>query len=805
MMIKYWFMKNTLLAVLFLFIHSMYSQTQKVIPALRTNLVVKVDGNPSDEAWKNTPIAKDFVMMDPGNGNPEPKEYQSQVKVLYDDSNLYILAILKDPNPKNIAREFGLRDQFTQADWFSVMLNPFFSPKNTYLFGVTAAGAQMDGIQKGNTDFSWNAVWKSNVTFTNDSWVVEMAIPYSALRFQNEKIQNWGITFVRSITQRRETYSWTLFDKKKQGDVVQFLGTLKGLKDLKPPVRLSLFPYVSVVHTRKNSGNTTGYGYGMDLKYGLSESYTLDATLIPDFSDTPYDDLRLSLGPFEQYYAEKRQFFTEGMTLFNKGNLFYSRRVGNTPIDFDLPYYEKNEHEIINDNPDKAQLINAIKISGRSKNGLGIGFFNAVTNKTQAELQDTLSGDKRYIITEPLANYNMIVLDYNFNKSSSVSFVNTNVMRAGKARDANVTGFVYDLYTQNNTLNFSGNTAMSIINDYEIERGYKFNTAISKKIDEHSFEASLRMQDDKFDNNDMGFNRVNNFAKFDVSYSYSILQPTKHFNSEKIYFDVGFDRRFKPFSMIRNDASLGIFLTNKKYLSYGLNLEYTSDEHDYYEPRTPGRFYINGAYGGGRAFLSTDYRKRIAFDLSLARFMKVKGNQNFIGFRFSPRFRLSNHLKMIYSFDYKKMNNFKGFVNKDNESIYFGNRDQKILEQKLTGNYYFNTKSGLNLSFRYYWAPVHYDKFYILKQDGTLGDTTYQQNHDINFNIWNLDLSYVWDFAPGSQLSLLYRNVISNSDSLAQLDYKSNIDNLFSQPKTNSFIMKLTYYIDYNEVKNKWF
>ncbi len=783
-----------------------FSQHAKILPAVRTQIAPRIDGLPNDLVWKQAPVAKDFVMMDPGNGLSEAPGYRSEVKVLYDDTNLYVLAVLKDPNPDKIAREFGLRDQFTQADWFSVLVNPFFSPKNTYVFGVTAAGAQMDGIQKGNTDFSWNAVWRSKVAFTENAWVVEMAIPYSALRFQNEKVQDWGITFIRYITTKRETYSWTLFDKKKQGDVVQFLGVLKGLKDLKPPVRLSLYPYVSVVHTRQESGNNTSYGYGMDLKYGLSESYTLDATLIPDFTNTPYDNLRLNLGPFEQYYSEKRQFFTEGMTLFSKGDLFYSRRIGNTPIDYSLPYEEAEENEIVVDNPEKVQLINAVKISGRSKNGLGVGFFNAVTNETKAELLDTLTNNTRYITTEPLANYNMLVLDYNFNKSSSVSFVNTNVLRAGEARDANVTGLVYDLYAQNNTLNFSGTTAVSSVHEESVKNGFKFNTAVSKKIDQHTFEASLRMQDDKYDNNDMGFNRVNNFAKFDISYTYSILQPTKHFNNKRISFDVGFDRRYKPFTKIRNDAELSVFLTNKKYFSYGFNLEYTTDEYNYYEPRAEGRYYVNGAFGGGRAFISTDYRKRFAFDLNFSRYHKITGDQNFIGWRFSPRFRVSDHLKMIYSFDYKKMNNFKGFVGSDDEYIYFGNRDQKIIEQNLTGNYYFNTKSGLNLSFRYYWAPVHYDKFYILQQDGSLVQTDlYTDNPDINFNIWNLDLSYVWEFAPGSQLSLLYRNVIANSDQLAQLDYKTNIDRLFAQPKTHSFIMKLTYYIDYNEVKNKWF
>ncbi len=798
-------MQKIFFLIFFSFSFFSFSQYTKILQAVRTDIAPKIDGKPNDPVWKKAPVAHDFVMKEPGNGLPEPAVYKSEVKVLYDDSNLYILAILKDPNPANIAKEFGLRDQKTQADWFSVMLNPFMSPENTYFFMVTAAGAQLDGIERGRTDYSWNAVWRSEISFTNNAWIVEMEIPYSALRFQNEDMQNWGITFERYISHRKETYSWTLFDKNKQGDIVQFLGLLKGLKKLKPPIRLSLYPYLSSSYTIEGSESTSDFGFGMDLKYGLSESYTLDATLIPDFSDTPYDNIRLNLGPFEQYYSENRQFFTEGMTLFNKGRLFYSRRIGGQPIGYYDIYDQMNTNEDIIDNPDKVQLINAVKISGRNKNGLGVGFFNAVTNKTQAELLDTLTGKIRYITTEPLANYNMLVLDYNFNKNSSVSLVNTNVLREGNFRDANVTGLVYDIFMQNNTLNFSGTTAVSMINDVEFEKGFKFNTEIKKQIKEHSLEASLRIQDDKFDNNDMGFNRVNNYAKLDIEYVYKIIQPTKHFNNFKLSFDTGFDKQYNPFTKIKNDYTLEIFATNKKYFSYGLMLEYNTDQYDYYEPRTPGRYYINEAYGGSRVFISTDYRKKLALNISFSKFANFTSSQNYTGYNISPIFRVSNQLKLNYSFDYRKMNNFKGYVDEDSENIYFGNRDQKIMEQKISGSYYFSTKSGINLSFRYYWSPVHYDKFYILQEDGYLKDSDFNGDYDINFNIWNLDLSYMWEFAPGSQITLLYRNVITNTDNLAQLDYITNIENLFSQPKTHSFIMKLTYYIDYNEVKNKWF
>ena len=125
----------------------------------------------------------------------------------------------------------------------------------------------------------------------------------------------------------------------------------------------------------------------MDVKYGISESFTLDATLIPDFGQTAFDDIVLNLGPFEQQYQEQRPFFTEGTELFSKGNMFYSRRIGNTPVNyFDEELLGVNEELV--DNPDKVNMLNAIKLSGRTKGGLGIGIFNAITEKTEANIKD---------------------------------------------------------------------------------------------------------------------------------------------------------------------------------------------------------------------------------------------------------------------------------------------------------------------------------------------------------------------------------------------------------------------------------
>ena len=170
---------------------------------------------------------------------------------------------------------------------------------------------------------------------------------------------------------------------------------------------------------------------------------------------------------------------------------------------------------------------------------------------------------------------------------------------------------------------------------------------------------------------------------------------------------------------------------------------------------------------------------------------------------FSPRFRFSDKFQIIHAIEFRKSTNEKGFVNElENGAIIFGNRESKTITNSLSSKLSFSTKSSLELSFRHYWSPVTYDTtFFELNSDGNLNNSNYSDTHDINYNIWNLDLSYAWEFAPGSQLVALYRNSIFNEDDLSSLRFKENLDNLFKEPVTNNISLKLIYYLDYNNLK----
>ena len=244
----------------------------------------------------------------------------------------------------------------------------------------------------------------------------------------------------------------------------------------------------------------------------MSENFTLDATLIPDFSQVGFDDVTLNLGPFDQQFAEQRQFFTEGTELFNKWRLFYSRRIGSRPIDqFNVSGQLNANEEIIN-SPEKVTMLNAIKISGRTKNGLGIGFFNAITDKTEATIKNNSTGNIRKEITNPFSNYNILVLDKQFNQNSSVTLINTNVTRDGKFRDANVTGLLWHVEDKKSNYNIDGSIKITAISDdiNNSNTGKAFDTSIGKQSGKWRGEIGYNFEDKNYNPNDLGILFNNN-------------------------------------------------------------------------------------------------------------------------------------------------------------------------------------------------------------------------------------------------------------------------------------------------------
>ena len=799
------------LLISFLFVNRLVAQEinkdRKRIKTTRITKPPKIDGILSDDAWKNAEICKDFVILRPDNGKPAPKEYQTEVRVVYDDTAIYIAAMMLDPDPKGIPMEFATRDNFSQADFFLVTINPNDDGQNPFEFVVQSTGNQGDSkVSNGNEDFDWSAVWESAAKITEKGWNVEMKIPYRAIRFANRPVQNWGFNFHRRLEKLNEQHTWTHIDNAV-GRWTQYDGLIEDFRDIKPPTRLNLYPYASATTTTFEGNTDFDWSVGMDLKYGLTENFTLDATLIPDFSQVGFDDVVLNLGPFEQQFTEQRQFFTEGTELFNKGRIFYSRRIGGAPIDqFDVESSLSADEEII-DYPEKVTMLNAIKVSGRTKKGLGVGIFNAITQKTEATIKDSITGATRKEVTNPFSNYNILVLDQQFNQNSTVTLINTNVTRDGRFRDANVTALDWHIETKDSKYNADGSVRMSNISD-DVDNpntGYTFDNSFGYNSGHWYWELGYNFENKDFNPNDLGILFSNNEQTIYGSAGWRTLQPTKKFN--RYNFNFYNQANFQHFSGIYTsyNAGFGASAQTRKRFTFGGNLNYGTEKRDYFEPRqgtTSGIYFLQPERKNINGWISTNSQKLLELNMNGYYTGYSKNPKVGYGFGIAPRYRFSNQFSLRYRLNYNKTNDDQGYVDEDASNIILGMRDRKNYTSTISGKYSFSTNSSLSLSFRHYWGSVNYNSYHNLNTDGTLAPNTTYVGENVNFNSWNLDLNYIWQFAPGSQLIAFYRNSIFNEDTNSNLSFFENLENLFEQPNQHTFSVRFVYFIDYNKIKS---
>jgi hypothetical protein len=767
----------------------------------------RIDGILDDAAWENAAVADGFVQYRPEMGLTEKDHERSLVKMVYDDRAIYISAYLHD-RPDHMMRQFTSRDNFGQSDFFGVVFNTNNDGQNDLEFFVQSSGTQADAIASPNIgeDFGWNAVWESAVNIVDNGWIVEMKIPYAALRFTNQEDPVWGLQFYRHFRIDRSHYAWSPIDVSL-GYHALYHGELKGLNDIKPPTRLSFYPFSSALVSSVDGETVEQYRLGLDLKYGISENFTLDATLIPDFSQAGFDNLTLNLGPFEQTFSEQRQFFKEGVDLFNKGNLFFSRRVGNAP---EAPELEDDEEFV--DFPSRVKLLNAIKVSGRTRNGLGVGFFNAITEKTETRVRDTISGDTRSLVVEPLANYNILVLDQQFNKNSSVSLVNTNVTRSGHFRDANVTAGIFDITNKTNTYNIRGEAKLSTVREHgDNVSGFSSSFSLGKVSGNYQYRIGHRLADTKYEINDLGLQLRNNFNNVFLNASYRIFEPTETLNNMEISLNASVNRLFDPGVYTGTEISANFFALTRKIFAYGGNVfMMPGKQKDYFGPRTEGRFSIFRNWMSAEAFISMDYNKPFALDARVGVGTLADKDRDLFHYkvRLGPRFRFNENFLLIYGLYYDYNGGNRGYVTDVGEDIIYGQRTTKIVENTISANYNFNSFHGLTLTFRNFWTTVDHDHELLLLLDN--GDFGYNsgytvdnidENPDVNFNTWNLDLKYTWEFAPGSQLVALYRNQLFNQDHAASDNYFKSMSTLFDQPIEHVLSMRLVYFIDYNSLK----
>lgn len=392
-----------------------------------------IDGLMNDSCWGLVEWSGNFIQTTPYENQPPTQ--QTTFKILYDDNHLYVLIRAYDTEANKISKILSRRDGF-EGDLVEINIDSYFDKQTAFSFSAMASGAKGDeavSLNGNSWDPSWNPVWTLKTSIDVDGWNAEMKIPLSQLRFGNKDEHIWGIQVMRHLHRDEERSHWQFIPKGAPG-YVHLFGELHGIRNIKPKRQIEIMPYLlakmetfeKVEGNPFADGNSEKVSAGIDGKIGITNDFTLDFTINPDFGQVEADPSEVNLSAFETFFSEQRPFFVEGKNIyqfrpnnpivinnFGQDNLFYSRRIGRYP----QHYPEISEGEYV-DMPEASSILAAFKLSGKTKNGISVGVLESITANEKAEID--LNEQRRKESVEPLTNYFVARVQKDFNKGETL-------------------------------------------------------------------------------------------------------------------------------------------------------------------------------------------------------------------------------------------------------------------------------------------------------------------------------------------------------------------------------------------------
>jgi uncharacterized protein DUF5916/cellulose/xylan binding protein with CBM9 domain len=411
-----------------------------------SGVVPRIDGALDDAAWAGAPVITDFLQKIPNEG--ERPSVETEVRLLYDDDALYVGARLRRPDPQAIRRSITRRDGESDAEVFTVSLDPYLDKRTAYSFSLSSGGVRGDWYLPQDSEDSgreaqYDPVWSARARVDDEGWTAEMRIPFSQLRFNAGEQQTWGLQLTRNVADKSERIQWVLIPAAAAGFASRF-GLLEGISGIRPARRLELLPYVAAdltyranVHPANPFAERMVGRAGGDLKMGLGPNLTLDATFNPDFGQVEADPAVVNLTAFETVFDERRPFFIEGNELLTgrgqsflgRPTWFYSRRIGAAPRGTATGHFVKQ--------PANTTIASAAKITGRLASGLSIGAVAALTPREYAQAFDSINGAMTRVAVEPPSAFGIVRLQQDIGtQQSNIGLSLTNVYRSLDGRGA---------------------------------------------------------------------------------------------------------------------------------------------------------------------------------------------------------------------------------------------------------------------------------------------------------------------------------------------------------------------------------
>lgn len=788
----------------------------KVVNAVRTAVPPTVDGLLDDAAWRPAPPATDFTQFDPEEGGA-PTE-STAVRLLYDDDAFYVGVMCYDRDPAAIVPQLTRRDRTVEADRFTVQIDSYHDHQTAFVFSTSVSGVQSDGVlsQDGIVyDIQWDAVWDVQTRLTDDGWSAEFRIPFHALRFAESDSGDlvWGINFRRYISRKRETLEWVMIPRTERA-AVSLWGVVHGIRNILPPLHLALVPYVSgratfeTASADQSAQSDQEAAAGLDLKYGLTRGFTLDATINPDFGQVEVDQAVLNLTVFETLFPEKRPFFTEGSQLFAFGAavdksslpLFFSRRIGKRPSGSDG--VTRPTGGSIEKNPQSTTILGAAKISGRTPAGLWLGALVAATDEETAELR-LADGTLSRLRTEPRGAYHVVRVKQEFGQTSWVGGMLTGVAHES-ALPALSGGVDWNLRVMDGRYAVDGFIAGAQSSAGGSDRaGMAGRMVFSRVSAEHWFyTAAYDAFSRRFSSNDMGF-----FAQPHEHGGYAQLLYRENFAARPLrryYAAMNPELRWN-WDGIRTQATLNSSLTCELMnfwvvaLSHSLGISAYDDAE-----RGLLGIYRRPVSHDFQLSVQTDERAAVSAALSAGYMVDAREKRGFSSLaqvKLRPASWLDLTPSALYQHVHRERTGVFGgggvvtYVQEGATWSLFGDRDMDLLDCSLRGTVTFTTSLSLQMYGQVLMARGTYRNFGLLAGDARfLVPSVPPPSHDFNLAILNANLLLRWEYMPGSTVYLVWTQGRAGDSGVYGTGFGTRLGETLALPHEDVLLLKVSYW-----------
>jgi hypothetical protein len=826
---------------------------------------MQLDGRLDEDAWQHAEVATDFVQLQPDEGAAATE--RSEVRVLYGRDALHVGFRAFDSDAEAIEAQLTRRDRDSFSDWVYVAVDSYNDRRTAYQFGVNPLGVKRDIYRYDDTrtDPDWDAVWDVATSVDEQGWAAEFRIPYSQLRFAAAESQVWGLQLTREIARKSETSYWAPRSFEDSGVVSKF-GRLGGLNGVESTERMEIAPYSlgRLARVRGDADNPfydendTWVTGGMDVKYGLTGNFTLDATVNPDFGQVDADPARVNLSEFESFFPERRPFFLESANIFEFGigdedQLFHSRRIGRAPRRGADP---QGGHV---DAPEVTTIQVAEKLSGKTRSGWTIGLLHASTARETAHVITGEGADVEEMV-EPSTQYSLARAQKDFRKGqSAVGVVATGVVRPSDqaaeldahanaitggfdfrhrfgGEDYSVSGYVLGsrvggsedaiARTQRAPSRYMDRPDADHLT-YDPTRtsldGLSASANFSKVGGGFSrYWAGFRTRTAEFETNDIGFMSRADFLVAWGGVGYEHALPGERLRR----WDVRWHNwTWRIYQGVR--TSLGTRLSGSVQF---LNYWRASGGASY----GLGGFNTGMLRGGpavrtddsvdGFARISSDDRKKVQFSVNANARRQTATDSWSLSLRPDLSWRPAGRARANVGASYSKSESDTQWVNLS-ETIAGRYVFGRIARQTVGVTGRFDLSFTPELSLQLYAQPfvsagsygefkqvanrlaeVYADRFddldartvdggYEADVDGD-GTTEFIADPDFNFRQFRSNMVLRWEYRPGSTLFAVWSQGRQHSAPTGEFDFGNDLDALFDSPADNVFMIKLSHWLN---------